>query len=311
MRMSHPHDSLRSHPHDSLRSHPHDSLRSSISIALATGLVGLSGLTLGAGCANDPVYIPAPEALEAGFEDTPEARAELLLPIKTESADDARDRGRLAAELDPIEVPYVRVGDLEIMVEWTLRNLGDEEAEAIIQVNGANEFYAYDPTMILLYPEEDDSPPTPGLVGDIPIHVPAGATLSGLFTEDELREAAIDLDQVTRGNINPFRAALTISKNAPAFQPLTAPLAMPPEGENAYDGQMPEGPEIPREAFAGLTRVDIVLKATRHLRLEYNVRVRDLRGILHELLLAAEDDAPDELATFMPMPYVPVPVTAP
>lgn len=276
-----------------------------------TGLALGAGLGLGAGCANDPVYIPGPGSLEAGGDGVPEARAELPLPIKTESADDARARERLAAELAPVEVPYVRVGDLEIMVEWTLRSQSDEEAEAIIQINGANEYYAYDPTMILLYPEEDDSPPTPGLAGDIPIHVPPGATLSGLFTEDELREAAIDLDQVTRGNINPFRAALTISKNAPSFQPLTAPMPMPPEGENAYDGQMPEGPEIPRAAFAGLTRVDIVLKATRPLILEYNVRVRDLRGIMHELLLAAETDAPDELATFDPTLYVPVPVTAP
>jgi hypothetical protein len=259
------------------------------------------------------MYLPGSMAIEAGIRDETnglrsEATATLQLPIKTETAGDASAREKLAAELDPVEVPYVRIGDLEIEVEWTIKNLDDSEGDATVELNGANEFFAYNPAVIVLDPEDEDPPPTPGLAGDIPLTVPAGATISGLFTEDDLREAAIDLDQVTRGNVNPFRASLTISKNASAFQPLTPPNPMPAEGAGPYDGQKADGPEIPRKAFAGLTRIDLVFRATAHMELKYNVRVRDLRGIMHELLLAAETEAPDELQMFMPVDYTPTPV---
>ena len=101
--------------------------------------------------------------------------------------------------------------------------------------------FSYDPTLIVLDPNDDEAPKTPGLSGDIPIDVPAGGEVSGLFTEDQLREASIDLDQVTRGNVNPFRASLTISKNATSFQPLTPPRP----GDDMYM-QTPIGDPIPR-----------------------------------------------------------------
>jgi hypothetical protein len=269
-------------------------------VVLGTGLLG---------CANDPVYIPAPMTMEAGVADDmgmlSEAKASLELPIKTESTSDATKRAELAAEL-MVDVPYVRVGDLEIEVEWTIKNVDSEDGEAKIQLNGANELFSYDPSIIILNPDDEEAPPTPGLDGDIPIAVPAGGSVSGLFTEDQLREASIDLDQVTRGNVNPFRAMLTISKNARTFQPLTPPMPGDPEYV-----QTPIGVEIPRDAFAGLTRIDLVFKPSTHMTLEYNVRVRDIRGIMHDLLLTAVTDKPDELATFEPQVYNPAPAPAP
>lgn len=259
-------------------------------------LAGLAGL---AGCANDPVYLAAPMRLEAGVADATgmlsQAMAQLQLPIKTETASDMRKRADLAAKLDPVMVPYVKVGDLEIDVEWTIKNLDTMPGQATIELNGANEFFSYDPSIIVLDPGNDEAPPTPGLSGDVPIVVPAGGEVSGLFTEDQLREASIDLDQITRGNVNPFRARLTISKNAMSFQPMT-PL-MP--GVADYM-QTPVGPPVPREAFAEMTRIDLVFKPDTHMVLDFNVRVRDLRGILHELLLTAATAKPGELQTFMP-----------
>jgi hypothetical protein len=280
-------------------------VRTSSFSSVAVGL----GLSLGlVGCANDPVYIPAPEAMEAGLMDAmgmrSEAKASLQLPIKTETEADAAKRAALAAEL-MVDVPYVRIGDLEIEIEWTIENLDDETAGlAEIELDGANELFSYDPTLIILNPDDDEAPPTPGLEGNVPLEVPAGAKITGLFTEDQVREAAIDLDQITRGNVNPFRATLTISKNAKTFQPLTPPM---PGDENYV--QEPIGAPIPREAFAALTRIDLVFKATTFMKLEYNVRVRDLRGILHELLLTAVTDEPGELQAFEPMVYAPAPVT--
>jgi len=273
-----------------------------------TALVTCAGL---AACANDPEYIAAPDPLEAGVAgmtgQLTQAKAQLQLPIKTESADDARSRAALAAKLDPIEVPYVRVGDLELEIEWTIQNLDTDDGQAKIEVNGANEFFAYDPSIIVLDPGNKEAPPAPGLAGDIPIDVPAGKAVSGLFTEDQLREASIDLDQITRGNVNPFYATLTVSKNAQSFQPLTPPVAAAPGAEPPK--QTPVGDPIPREAFAEMTRIDLVFKPTKHMVLTYDVRVRDLRGIMHELLLAAVTEKPNELETFNPVQYNPTPAT--
>jgi hypothetical protein len=262
-----------------------------------------------AGCANDPVYIPAPMTVEAGVADPAtgmlsQGKVSLQLPIKTETAGDAMKRNALATKLG-IKVPYVKVGDLELDVEWTIKNLDTKPGHARIELDGANEFFSYDPSIIMLDPGNDEAPPTPGLDGDIPLDIPAGGELSGIFTEDQLREASIDLDQVTRGNVSPFRATLTVSKNAAAFQPLTLPMPMVMNYM-----QTPVGPPIPREAFAEITRIDLVFKPDTHMTLDFNVRVRDLRGIMHDLLLAAVTRKPGELQTFTPMAYNPVPAPA-
>src|SRR5262249_16049731 len=147
----------------------------------------------------------------------------------------------------------------------------------------------------------EEAPATPARAGDIPIDVPASAEVSGLPTEDDVREGAIDLEEITRGNFNPFRAELTISKNIKDFQPLT-PYIPPMNGMDAPE-QMPMGSPIPREAFAEFTRIDLVFKPDRHMILEYNIRIRDIRGIMHSLLLAAETEKPGELQMFMPTDF--------
>ena len=128
---------------------------------------------------------------------------------------DAMKRTRAQAMIDPGGRRPLRQGRRH-------RGLGrvdDQEprprcpAQREIELNGANQFFAYDPSMLVLS-NEREAPPTPGLQGDIPLDIPANGELSGLFREDQLREASIDLDQITRGNMNPFRATLTISKNA-------------------------------------------------------------------------------------------------
>ena len=57
--------------------------------------------TLLAACTNDPLYLPNPISLEAGTDDgsgeITSARAELLLPIKLETDEDAAERAARAA----------------------------------------------------------------------------------------------------------------------------------------------------------------------------------------------------------------------
>lgn len=258
-----------------------------------------------AACSNDPVYIPAPMAIEAGQDDgmggvVALAQTSLPLPIRLETMLEADKRAERTAAL-MVDVPYVKVGDIEVSVEWKVTNLTNMEGEVLLQLNGANEYWAYDPVMAAVGLDPDEPQP-PGLDGDVPIHVPAMGSVTGLFREDQLREASIDLDQITRGNINAFRATLTISKNATQFAEL-APQTFDADGEPLP--QESTGVIYPREAFAQIVRVDLVFKPDRHMRLEYTVRVRDVRGIMHELLDAAMTESPDELAVFMPMVYVP------
>jgi hypothetical protein len=263
-------------------------------------LLAASALALAA-CANDPVYLPGPMMLEAGSTDAMgtlvAATAQHMLPIRLETAKEARTRAMRTTEIG-VDVPFVKVGDIEVSVEWTIRNLDLMKPGTVtIQLNGANEVFAYDPTMVILGDPEED-PPAPGLAGDIPLHIDPGATLTGLFREDELREASIDLDQITRANLNPFAATLQVHKNIEFFQPMS-PL-MP--GVEDYV-QTPVGDPIPREAFRQLIRVDLVFKPDRPMVMEYTIRVRDPRGIMHELLDAAVTEEPDEITMFAPADF--------
>jgi hypothetical protein len=260
---------------------------------MRSDLVAVIGLLL-VGCANDPVYIPGPTNLEAGMDDVAEARSELVLPINLETMEDAETRATRAAELG-VEVPYVKLGDIEVSVEWTIKNLEDRAGVARIELNGANEYFAYDPDLIVLG-DPDDAPPAPPLAGNIPIHVSPGGIVSGVFREDQLREASIDLDQITRANVNPFAAMLTINKNS---QEIVGYLPYDPEmpGPPVVD---PDATPIPREAFAQLIRIDLVFIPSHHMVLEYAVRIRDLRGIVADRLL----DAPAaELQAFAPAAF--------
>jgi hypothetical protein len=263
-------------------------------------LAATASLALAA-CANDPVYLPGPMMLEAGSTDAMgmlvTASAQHMLPIRLETEKEARARAMRTTELG-VDVPFVKVGDIEVSVEWTIRNLDlMKPGKATIQLNGANEVFAYNPLLVMLGDPEEDPPP-PGLAGDIPLHIEPGATLTGLFREDELREASIDLDQITRANLNPFAAMLQVHKNVESFQPMT-PL-MP--GVEDYV-QTPVGDPIPREAFRQLIRVDLIFKPDRPMVMEYTVRVRDTRGVMHELLDAAVTEAPDEITMFEPADF--------
>jgi hypothetical protein len=51
-----------------------------------------------------------------------------------------------------------------------------------------------------------------------------------------------------------------------------------------------------------MVRFDIILRANTHMVLEYGIRVRDDRGILHDELL---DAPPEELTGFNPIAIQP------
>ena len=258
------------------------------------------------GCTNEPIYLPSPTNMEGGVAMDMDGafipvKSSLQIPVVTETMDDAMEREALQAKYPDIEVPYVRIGDLEVSVEWTVRNLTDEDGQALIGVNGANQFFAYDPDLIELGEADNEEIIAPDLTGDVPLAVPANGQLSGVFKEDDLREAAVDLDMITRGQVNPFAATLQIDKNVTSFDQLT-PLTFDDEGEPLP--QASTGITFPREAMAQLLRVDLVFKPDRHMVLDYTVRVRDVRhDLVHELGIDALVQAPDELQPLEPMAF--------
>lgn len=271
--------------------------------------LGLGLLLLGA-CANDPVYVECPDTptdptclrtIEAGQDDgmgeiVAEAKTRLVLPINPEKPEDAELRAMRTAELG-VEVPYVKLGDIEVAVEFTITNLSEEEGIALVELNGATEFFGYDPDLIVLS-TDDEAPPTPGLDGNIPLHIPGNGTLSGLFREDQVREASIDIEQVTRANVNPFNATLKINKNDQQIQPFLPFDPMDPEAGPMID---PNAVPIPREAFAHMIRIDLVFQPSQHMTLQYNVRIRDVRGdMMNDKLMAAD---PADLQAFAPMDF--------
>jgi hypothetical protein len=247
-------------------------------------LAAIAGAALAAGCTDDPQYVRAP--MQAGIEvgsapDVTSGTATIGLPIALESMADAAARARLAATLG-VDVPYVRLGDLSVSIEWTVKNLAATDGEARIKINGANANFRYVPTAFVVDPDEDPEPPP--LMGDIPLPIAAGKTVSGVFREDQVREASIDLEQITRGMINPFAAMLTTNEDDPG-------VMIPPA-------------LVPLADLGLLVQLDVIFEADQHMVLEYDVRVRDHRGILHKDLLFAPID---ELTAFTPTDFTPPP----
>jgi hypothetical protein len=240
-----------------------------------------------AGCTDDPQYLQPQQALEVGVPDSmvTTATAQIVLPIRVELEEEGTERAELAAELG-VEVPYVRLDDLSVSIEWSIKNLEEVDGTARIMVNGGNEYFYYVPNVFVVDPEEDEEPPP--LMGDIPLVIPAGGIRTGVFREDQLLEAAIDLELITRGATNPFAAVLQIHEDTTEI--------VDPGG----------GPAVPREAFAHLVLLDLAFTANRHMVLEYTVRVRDHRrpGLLHAELLDAD---PGELTGFAPAMFTPPP----
>ncbi|MBK9031715.1 MAG: hypothetical protein IPL61_10390 [Myxococcales bacterium] len=243
-------------------------------------------------CASDPQYIPGPAAIEVGVDTgdptmppSTVATASVTLPIKPETMPAMLERQARETELG-IELAYVRLGDLDVSIEWTVKNLAMAEAGVKVKIDGGNQFFYYVPLNFVIDPDEDETPPS--LAGGIPMRVPAGGTLSGVVREDQLREASLDLEAISRGMVNPFAAMFNINEDDPTV--------------------LVAGVPVPQDAVSQMIRYDISVEADQHVVLEYTLRVRDQRGILHEQLLAAPAT---DIVTFTPAEYIPPPPPAP
>jgi hypothetical protein len=279
--------------------------------------IGIGLALVGCNSNNEPQYVECapmgPAAMDTcvlnmltmNADGELEAKGSIHVPVKPEADWKQADRLRrmelqMALPDQSVEVPVYRLEHYDLEVEWTAKNLDSMPGQFKVDLNGANEVFTYDPSLIVTDPGDDEAPPTPPLAGNIPIDIPANGTVSGTFREDQLVEAAIDLDQISRGNVNPFAAWLDVAKNKDSFQPLTAPVYDPVTGDTTYG--MPTGPEVPRLAFRQLVRIDIVFHPDRMMTLEYTLRVREHVEVIHPMGLNAPAG---EIEIYDPAPFVP------
>lgn len=206
-------------------------------------------------CDGEPVYLsPTPAAVEvvgAGNAGT----ASVVVPVRIETEAQLQARLELAMQLGvgPGLVPSVRRDEIDLQLDWTIKNLSDQEGTAVLTVVAANELFSYDPALFVVDIDDEGPPP---LLGGIPTIVPPLGTVSGVFREDQLAEAAQDLDALTRWGFTPERAILDHWD----------------DGTIVDDAGMLLAPSL---IIPALLRIDVTFDANQHMVLEYTLRVRD------------------------------------
>ena len=279
-------------------------------------MIGIASSVFVVGCANDPEYVQcgASDMMDKCSLDSANAtmmgtgkdaflavKGSLHVPVRPETPDLTKARMALQMTMPTgVDVPLYRDDQYDVSVEYTVKNLDSKPGQVKIELNAANEMFSWDPSMIM--PAGQESPPPPGLAGDVPIDIQGNGQLDGLFREDQLLEAAIDLDQITRGNVNMYAATLTVNKNDQSFQPLSAVMP-PPAGSQDPPMQTANGSAVPRAAFRNIVRVDIVMKTDSHMTIDFALR---LRPHVNDVIHAMGMDAPvAELTILDPAPFVP------
>ena len=155
------------------------------------------------GC-NDPTYLKdngpletAPAAMGGGFSP---AQGLYVLPVRKPTQAERQALGKLQQQLMlPDKVAWAQARDFDIEIEWSVHNVDTTDATVIVACDGGNEFGDYVPGMYIdpTANVEDQAPP-PDLLSSPPLVIPAGATQTGVFREDDLQESALDLEAITR-----------------------------------------------------------------------------------------------------------------
>ena len=242
---------------------------------------------------NNPAYYPgatrividADDLAAAAEEEAANAnptigaygQAEYWLDFRPPSAaelDDLQPAGAMPAE----QTPWVRRDELTMSVPWTLTNNSDNPMRAWVLLDGATEFYDYNP--IAMYGqaggEEEEEIQFPSLLGFTPIMVEPREVVRGEFREDDMREAMYDLDVLSRFCGGPLAVLYHRSEADPIGT---------------------EG--VPDDAIiAGIVLLRLTLGADQPSTLEYSVRLRESEDIIYDSARDARRYEP------MPQPYV-------
>jgi hypothetical protein len=244
------------------------------------------GLLLAACGVNNPTYFPpATGPLEAGGMGNPaEATAVVTLAFKQPTAKQARTLDDESTARG-YRVPWLRRDDVALSVLYTLTNLEMQDGTARLFINGASELSSYDRDAItaaqmMAAVRNNEAPDVLSLIEVPPVNVPAGQSVTGQVREDDFGEAELDLDAIGRWMAPPASVLINDSEvNPVGMEMVPADLVVP-----------------------ALFRLNVTLATTRHMRLDFLVRVRDTDGKL----------ATGGAVAFAPMPanYTPPPPMA-
>ena len=248
-----------------------------ISARLALGL-----LLAGAGACNmnEPSYFPAPGPVVIGDAAMGESFAVVDLPFRGPN-DSEQAALREESQMKGFTVPWLRTDNVAVSILYTITNLGDQPAQATLEVDGASEFANYDVIALRAQMEmaainnEEEVDVLP-LLEIKPNLIQPGEQYTGMFREDDLEEAALDLDALARFGAAPAAVLVNQSKKSNIGLEAMPPLHVRP----------------------ALWRVRVALSGNGHLRLDVVVRVRDEAS---QLATSGTAWAPDPPAYTPPM----------
>lgn len=252
----------------------------------------ISALALCTGACNNPAFYDGAQRLVVRAADIEAAAAEdsttgnptigaykqseYWLDFREPSAADL-------AELQPPgstpseQTPWIRRDDVTASIPWTLTNDSDAPLTAWVLLDGATEFFDYDPisTYGAAGGAEEDEIQYPSLAGFTPRQLGPGEVLRGEFREDDLREAMYDLDSITRFCAGP----LAVLNHRHEADPIGTDV-------------------VPDDAvIAATVMLRITLGASGPATLEYDVRLRESEEKIFD---SARDERRYEV---MPEPY--------
>jgi len=188
-------------------------------------------------------------------------------------------------------VPWAALRDFDIQIEWSVKNLDNTPSKAFLTVNGGNEFGDYVPELYIdPTANVNDQTIPPSLLGGSPIDLAAGETRTGIFREDEVAEAARDLEAIIR------------------YPDLKAVISAPFKVLTRRSTASTVGYEFvpPNDVIPVMSRFAFTLISEGHVALDYSVRVRDHNSKLPSPAMANPMTGYIKLDDVLPAPVSPM-----
>jgi hypothetical protein len=241
-------------------------------------------LVVACGGINNPTYFSPMGPLEVGeMGGAAEATTVVTVPFRPPDAGEMQALDEASAARG-YRVPWLRGDRVALSISYTIANLDTMPGTAQVLINGASELASYDRAAIAAAMAaaavNNDGTDVFSLIEVTPVTVETEQTISGLVREDDFREAELDLDAIGRWMGPPAAVLINASEVNPVGLDLVPPdLVLP-----------------------AMFRLAVTFTASRHMRLDFLVRVRDRDG---QLLGTVGGDP------FAPSPAAYVPPAAP
>jgi hypothetical protein len=207
---------------------------------------------------NTPIYFQGESFETAGGEETvPFTGLTLRFRQPTEKEQMQLDAQRDALGYD-MDVPWISRDKVHIEVSYKVTNISGDSGDFRLWIDGANEYTKYDVQAASAALGGDDPIFFP-LVTTNQIILDAGASFSGIVREDDFAEGELDLDALGRWNdadpASPTFAGVLVNRSD-----------VNPVGLNL----VPSNLVVP-----AMFEIDVRLRTSVPMRVEYYVRVRD------------------------------------